>query len=127
MKADVPCPCGSAKTYGQCCGPCHQGRPAATAEALMRSRYCAYVLGLEAYLLETWHPSSRPERLDLTEPPLPQWIGLEIKRAGASQVEFVARYKVNGRAHKLHELSDFIAEGGRWYYLAGRCPAAAQA
>ena len=116
------CPCGSGQPYDRCCGPCHQGTPAATAEALMRSRYSAYCLGLRDYLLATWHPDTRPASLDLDEAPKPQWIGLDIRRANADQVEFVARYKVNGRAHKLHELSDFRQIDGRWYYLSGTFP-----
>jgi len=125
IKVTEPCPCGSTKPYGQCCGPCHGGTPAATPEALMRSRYSAYVLGLTDYLKTTWHPSTCPANLDLNESPAPKWMGLDIKKATATQVEFVARYKLNGRAHKLHELSDFVQEEGRWYYLAGTFPDAA--
>lgn len=113
------CPCGSGQPYDRCCGPCHQGVAATTAETLMRSRYSAYCLGLTDYLLTTWHPDTRPASLDLNETPKPQWIGLEIRRASTDQVEFVARYKVGGRAHKLHELSDFRQIDGRWYYLSG--------
>ncbi|GAB2180341.1 YchJ family metal-binding protein [Denitratisoma sp. agr-D3] len=123
-RAEV-CPCGSGQPYADCCGPCHQGTPAATAEALMRSRYSAYVLGLADYLLATWHPDTRPPHLDLEETPKPQWLGLEIRHAGDDQVEFVARYKVNGRAHKLHELSQFRQVDGRWHYLSGTFPDAA--
>lgn len=123
MKAvATPCPCGSGKPYDQCCAPLHRGSPAASTEALMRSRYCAYVLGLEAYLLATWHSSTRPASLDLQDAPAPKWLGLTILRATENQVEFVARYKVNGRAHKLHELSDFLREDGRWTYVAGTFP-----
>ena len=104
----------------------------------MRSRYSAYVLGLADYLLATWHPSTRPESLDLADSP--RWLGLSVKRVGAfddalrlqknsanaafdpgagATVEFVARYKVGGRAHKLHEVSRFVRENGHWYYLDG--------
>jgi hypothetical protein len=58
------CPCGSGRPYAACCGRLHGGEPAATAEELMRSRYSAYVLGLEAYLLATWHASTRPAALE---------------------------------------------------------------
>ena len=121
-----PCPCGSGKRYADCCAPLHQGAPAADAEALMRSRYSAYVLGLEDYLLASWHPTTRPARLDLHEdnPPL-KWLGLEVKRhvPGIANdpdhaiVEFVARCKQGGRAQRLHEISRFVREEGRWYYL----------
>lgn len=92
----------------------------------MRSRYSAYVRGEEAYLLATWHASTRPPSLDLAEDAATKWLGLEIKRteAGGEQdqrglVEFVARYKVGGRAHRLHEVSRFVREDGRWYYVDG--------
>jgi SEC-C motif-containing protein len=89
----------------------------------MRSRYSAYVQGLESYLLATWHPSSRPAMLDLKAQPQPQWLGLEIKARTESQgrttIEFVARYRVGGRAQRLHEISRFVYEDGCWYYLDG--------
>lgn len=118
------CPCGSGRVLDECCGRYHAGEAAPDAEALMRSRYSAYVLGLEDYLRATWHPSTCPATLDLRTPPLPQWRGLEVK-ACASQdathatVEFVARYKLNGRAFKLHEISRFERIDGRWLYVDG--------
>jgi SEC-C motif domain protein len=91
--------------------------------ALMRSRYCAYVLDLRDYLLATWHPSTRPAAVD-SPPAGLKWLGLEIKRhtvlsSTVAQVEFVARSKLAGRAHRLQELSRFVFEGGRWYYVSG--------
>ncbi len=93
----------------------------------MRSRYSAYVLGLESYLLSTWHASTRPATLDLDEGP--RWLGLEVRRhepldATHAIVEFIARYRHGGRAHRLHETSRFLREDGRWYYVDGRFPAA---
>jgi SEC-C motif-containing protein len=90
----------------------------------MRSRYSAYVLGLEDYLQATWHPDTRPATLDLHATPRPQWIGLAIKShtlldAHHATVEFVARYKLNGRAFKLHEVSRFEQVDGRWLYVDG--------
>ena len=90
----------------------------------MRSRYSAYVHRLETYLLATWHTSTRPS------PPLfdrannPRWLGLEIKRhettgSDSAIVEFVARYRIGGRAHRLHESSRFVREDGRWFYVDG--------
>jgi SEC-C motif-containing protein len=89
----------------------------------MRSRYSAYVLGLEDYLLATWHPSTRPATLDLADDN-PKWIGLDLKKhaagsADSATVEFVARYRIGGRAHRLHEVSRFVREDGRWFYLDG--------
>jgi SEC-C motif-containing protein len=92
----------------------------------MRSRYCAYVLARETYLLDTWHVSTRPRALDLTDADGVKWLGLEVVRtqAGGAQdtdgvVEFVARYKVRGRAQRLYEVSRFVREGGQWYYVDG--------
>ena len=89
----------------------------------MRSRYVAYALGREAYLLATWHASTRPAALELDAQEL-RWIGLDIKRFETSgeddaSVEFVARYKVGGRAHRMHEISRFVRVDGRWYYTTG--------
>ncbi|MDR0184396.1 YchJ family protein [Lysobacter arvi] len=125
----TPCPCGRDRPYGQCCGPLHAGAPAADAEALMRSRYCAYVLGDVPYLLASWHPDTRPETLDLGDAAATRWLGLDVKRhtvvdADHAIVEFVARYRVGGgSAFRLHEISRFLREGGRWYYVDGVLPA----
>lgn len=126
MSGTKDCPCGSGRAYAACCGRWHAGAQhlqAPDAEALMRSRYSAYVLGLADYLLATWHASTRPPSLALNEPGL-KWLGLEVKRhaphdADHATVEFVARSKLGGRAHRLHETSRFLREGGRWYYVDG--------
>jgi len=118
------CPCGSGRTLADCCGRYHAGEPAPDAERLMRSRYSAYVLGLEDYLRATWHPDTCPATLDLDVPPRPQWLGLTVKAhapldATHATVEFVARYKLNGRAFKIHETSRFEQVDGRWQYVDG--------
>lgn len=121
-----PCPCGG-NDYASCCGRFHDGAAvAADAESLMRSRYSAYVLKLEAYLLSTWHPGTRPATLDLANDQS-KWLGLQIKRhheesADGATVEFVARYKIGGRAHRLHEISHFVREQGCWFYVDGEFP-----
>ena len=128
-RATDACPCGQPGGYPDCCGRyLERGEPAPTAEALMRSRYSAYVRGDEAYLLTTWSPATRPAALNLKDDTATRWIGLEVKRheqqdATHAIVEFVARYKVNGRAHRLHELSRFVREAGRWVYVDGETPA----
>lgn len=118
-----PCPCGRPAVYGQCCGRYHTGPLALQApdpESLMRSRYCAFVLDLRPYLLATWHPTTRPAEIEAPEPGL-KWLGLDVKKAvlldaDRGMVEFVARSKWGGRAHRLHEVSEFVRQEGRWYY-----------
>ena len=96
----------------------------------MRSRYCAYVYGNAAYLLHTWHPTTRPDSLDFPpESPL-RWLGLKILRQtdgkpgdGTGTVEFVARFKSAGKAGRMHEISRFVHEEGRWFYVAGEVTA----
>jgi SEC-C motif-containing protein len=124
-KPNPPCPCGSDTDYAHCCGQYITGSAAApTAEALMRSRYTAFTLKQENYLLHTWHPSTRPEQLDLTSDTHTKWIALNVKHheqqdATHAVVEFIAKYKINGRAHQLHEISRFVKEDGKWFYVDG--------
>ena len=124
-KQTILCPCDSNKNYIDCCGfYLDGGETAPTAETLMRSRYTAYTLGREDYLLATWHHSTRPSSLELATEPRSKWLGLEVKRhekldADHAVVEFVVRYKVGGRAHRLHEVSRFVREAGRWFYVDG--------
>ncbi|MBN8780166.1 MULTISPECIES: YchJ family metal-binding protein [unclassified Thiobacillus] len=118
------CPCGSGRPLADCCGRFHAGERAPDAESLMRSRYSAYVLGLEDYLRATWHPATCPVALGLDAVPRPQWLGLTVKAHTPldethATVEFVARYKLNGRAFKLHETSRFERVDGRWLYVDG--------
>lgn len=121
----IDCPCGRSKPYTACCGRfIESNEPAPTAEALMRSRYTAYTLRNEDYLLATWHASTRPSSLGLQDEVPTKWLGLEVKRheqqdADHAIVEFVARYKVQGRAHRLHEVSRFLREAGQWFYVDG--------
>jgi SEC-C motif domain protein len=121
----LPCPCGAGAPYAACCGRWHAGPlhlQAPTAEALMRSRYCAYALGLTDYLRDTWHPRTRPTYLE-PDPPGLRWLGLQVKRAtdagDHATVEFVARSKLGGRAQRLHETSCFERLDERWFYVDG--------
>ncbi len=122
----MQCPCDPSRTYADCCARWHDGPLrglAPDAEALMRSRYSAYVRGDLQYLRDTWHASTRPASLE----PMPaalRWLGLEVRRhvaqdADRATVEFVARSQLNGRATRLHETSRFVRESGRWYYVDG--------
>jgi SEC-C motif-containing protein len=124
----IPCPCGRTTPKGQalsldaCCGLYHAGQSAPDAECLMRSRYSAFVQGDVPYLLATWHSSQRPASLELEAGA--KWLGLEIKRhrmtgADSAEVEFVARFRVGGKAIRQHERSRFVREEGSWFYVDG--------
>lgn len=128
MNQETLCPCGSGAAFAQCCGPYLDGsRLPATAEALMRSRYTAYTRMDDKYLLESWHPDTRPD----DEHPSDDgdgsvWTGLEVLRSEAGGaddaegiVEFVARCDINGTPAQLHETSTFQRVDGRWYYVDG--------
>ncbi|WP_052466040.1 YchJ family protein [Mobilicoccus massiliensis] len=119
------CPCGSGATYAGCCRVFHDGRPAPTAEALMRSRYSAFAVGDAQHLLRTWHPRTRPEGLTLD--PGHRWIGLEVlgTQDGLDGDETgVVVYRAtsldaSGARHEMTETSRFARRGGRWVYVDG--------
>ncbi|MFD3736216.1 YchJ family protein [Streptomyces sp. NPDC058632] len=119
--ADHSCPCGLPETYEACCGRFHSGAAAApTAERLMRSRYCAFVRLDAGYLLRTWHPRTRPERVDLD--PGMRWTGLEILEAvggSAFHSTGTVTFRASYRGGSLHERSRFERVGGAWVYLDG--------
>ena len=132
-RAQKDCPCQSGLSYSQCCGRFLEGsaqdnspQKPETAELLMRSRYTAYALGNSSYLLNSWHPDYRPETIELQHSQQ-NWIGLDIKHTikGRSQdntgeVHFVARYKINGKAARLEEHSQFVKRNQQWFYTTGR-------
>ncbi|WNV75495.1 YchJ family protein [Geodermatophilus sp. DSM 44513] len=120
------CPCGSGLAYGECCGRLHDGSAVAvTAEQLVRSRYSAFAVGDAAYLLATWHPSTRPPSLELD--PAVRWTGLDVlatSRGGLldseGTVEFRAWHRHGGQTGDQHEVSRFTRVDGVWRYLDGR-------
>jgi len=121
----VSCPCESGLDYDLCCGRfIDEGALPETAEQLMRSRYTAFTLDRISYLEKTWHPTTRPASIETDNNV--RWLGLKIRRAeqgGADDeegvVEFVARYKIDGRGYRLHEISRFAKENGQWLYMDG--------
>lgn len=120
---ETMCPCGSSRAYESCCGRWHAGEPAPDAESLMRSRYCAFVMCNEPYLLASWHSPQRPESIPFD--PKQKWLGLKIVDArvtgeNTAEVEFIARFRIGGgSAARLHERSRFVKESGRWLYVDG--------
>ncbi|MEU1624807.1 YchJ family metal-binding protein [Streptomyces sp. NPDC020096] len=123
--AGTTCPCGLPSAYEDCCGRLHRGTArAATAEQLMRSRFSAFAVHDEAYLLRSWHPGTRPPGVDFD--PALRWLRLEILGGtGGSPfhnegtVEFRAHYTERGQAGELHENSRFVRHEGDWVYLDG--------
>ncbi|WP_210396197.1 YchJ family protein [Motiliproteus sediminis] len=125
------CPCGSGQPFALCCRPLlHEKQQAATAEQLMRSRFCAFALGYFDYLIETHH---RDFRQALSIEALQQqdqhtrWLALEVRDCdagsptdAAGEVHFVARYLEGDRLGELEERSAFVREQGRWYYTRGK-------
>lgn len=137
MKPVTTCPCYSGARYAACCGPLHEGTSdAATPEALMRSRYSAFALGLGAYLVKTLSTdhADRPdpgdaegaralERALSTAKDRQRFLGLTIRAAhdyGAiGEVTFHARIFEKGRDRSFTERSTFVREGGAWRYARG--------
>ena len=123
-KQPSDCPCQSGLTFEQCCQPFITSHSLpATAEQLMCSRYTAYTLQNSEYLLRSWHPDFRPAGIDFTQQQH-QWTGLKIISThlggvndNEGQVHFIARFKLNGKAHKLEENSRFKKIAGQWLYL----------
>src|SRR3954447_26932159 len=118
------CPCGLGPPYAACCGRFHTGDASApTAELLMRSRYAAFAVGDAAYLMRTWHPTTRPSAIDLDQ--RQEWTGLVIlDRSGGGMLDtegtvtFRASYQVGGTPGELTERSRFVRDTGTWSYVA---------
>lgn len=123
------CHCGSGQNFSDCCQPLldQQSTSAETALALMRSRYTAYVLNREDYLLATWAPETKPTTLNLDSEQV-KWLGLKIHRClnglstdSEGEVEFTAAYLAANIFCTLHEVSRFIRLDGKWFYVDGKC------
>ncbi len=122
MAKQTSCPCGRGLPYAECCGPIHQGGGApATAEALMRSRYSAFALDDDAFVLATWHPKTRPAEVD-PDSHL-RWVGLDILEStgggmfdAEGVVEFRAHYRDHGKHGDMVERSRFVRHDGQWVY-----------
>lgn len=123
--APAPCPCGSGRAFDECCGPFLSGAAAApTPEALMRSRYTAYAVGDDAYVLATWDEATRPAVLFEEGEARPKWISLKVTDAKpvaddseTGEVTFTATARTSQGAMRLTERSLFQRKDGRWVYV----------
>ncbi|MCC6075459.1 YchJ family protein [Pseudomonas sp. GCM10022188] len=123
----TPCPCGSTLVLADCCGCYHAGALPETAEALMRSRYSAYVLGLIDYLIATTLPAQQSglDRAAMAQwSAQSRWLGLNVEEHQAlggtperARVTFVARWQDASGEHSHRECSDFVRANGRWYFV----------
>jgi len=122
------CPCGSNQLFQECCSVFieHKQIPE-TALQLMRSRFTAYINHDLDYLLNTWHHSTRPTDMIQNDLQLTKWkqlyivettLGLAQDKCG--RVEFVAYFKNNESYEKLHEVSDFVKDQNKWFYVNGK-------
>lgn len=121
-RPEGPCPCGSAIPFGHCCEGYHQGKPAPTPEALMRSRYSAFALGNTDYLRDSWHSSTRPASITPDHHAL--WKRLVIisthTQGDTGQVHFRAVFLERQCWQVLEENSRFLREDGHWRYVDGQ-------
>lgn len=123
----MPCPCGNPTNFEDCCELIHNNhRLADTAEKLMRSRYSAFVVKNEAFLLKTWSKKRRPQKLYIAEQHI-EWLGLTIHDTEdgnvddkIGEVEFSATYKEDGATHTLKERSRFRKTNKLWFYVDGK-------
>ena len=124
------CPCGSGKTFSECCDPIISGgMPAQTAEQLMRARYSAYVFTKMDFIFESTHPDHRQgyDHAGTKEwAETAEWQGLEIigtHKGGADdsvgEVEFIARFAEKGQKREHHEAGQFKRKDGNWYFTEG--------
>ncbi len=124
------CPCGTGRGLDDCCGPIIAGAPAATAEALMRSRYAAFVLGELDHLDRTHAPEIRDDfnraEAERTAAEV-EWAGLEVLSAeeedDAGKVGFYIRFRREGQELGQYELASFRREDGHWLYEGGEVSA----
>jgi len=125
------CPCGSGRSYVECCEALHRGTAVAeTAEAVMRARYCAFAKKEIDYLDRTYHPSTLSEfdpdsARNWAEES--EWVGLEIRSTEggmaedrSGKVEFVARYRIGDDEIAHHEIASFRKENDVWLFVDGR-------
>lgn len=116
------CPCGTQRAYEDCCGLYHQGVPAPDPEALMRSRYSAFVLKKNDYLVAT-HWKKKKEDYDFSREDDIVWHRLDVLKTTVQKTKATVVFKAFGRDLQgefcLQEQSEFICDHDLWYYLKG--------
>ncbi len=124
------CPCGTGKDYKECCKPYHlEEKWPANAEALMRSRYSAYVVKEIDYIAKTHSPKA-PTKIDLDATKQwaqdSEWMGLKIIKVEEnpennkrSNIEFIASYNLKGNSCEHHELAEFEKINDKWFFHDG--------
>lgn len=125
MKKTEPCCCGSGNVFSSCCGAIIEDHlEAKTPEALMRSRYSAYVLHNEKHLLRTWDISTRPDSVEFDDDTT--WLNLQVHCAGIDRenpdkgtVNFTASFLTGGELFTMNERSNFRRRDEHWYYIDG--------
>lgn len=127
------CLCGTGLNYSDCCARYHNGEQPATAEQLMRARFCAYAKRNANYLLSSWASEKRPAKIDFSKETA-EWQRLQIIQCKKGRdkdnkglVEFKAFYSQEGEEHFMHEISRFVKQNQRWHYLDGVIKAAGKA
>lgn len=118
----MKCACGSEKEFETCCKPFLDGSlMPKTAEELMRSRYVAHKEQNIEYLKKTTAPEKRSQfnEESTLEWAKSEWLGLKIIESNNKIVDFMARYKKDGRTFSHHEVSKFRQIGETWYYVDG--------
>ena len=116
----MKCLCHSGKTYEDCCKPYHDGALLETPLLLMRSRYCAYALGLSNYIIDTTHPSQNVNKAEVDSfCQNTRFEGLNILESTDTTVTFKAILSQMGRNISFIEKSQFTKENGKWFYVSG--------
>ena len=106
------CPCGSTKPYELCCELYHKHKNAPTCEALMRSRYSAFVFGLVEYLYETTHPSHQNKKLK-------EEIAFTCKALAWTHLEVISVWQggLNDKVGKVSFRASFVQEGKKGLHV----------
>jgi SEC-C motif-containing protein len=120
---NIPCPCGSNIKYKKCCQIYHKGAKPKTAFLLMKSRYCAFVVGDSSYIVKTTHENNSDiknwkEGIKIFTSST-EFLGLEILEFIDGEEEAFVTFKVFLSSGDMTEKSRFLKVDGRWLYESG--------